>query len=177
MRHTFITSLVVVLALAGCKTNPSTGRNQLILVSPDETAQMGVEAKPELIKEYGGEVRSPELRTYVEQVGRRLSRHVEDEFKSTPWEFITLDSDVINAFALPGGKVFMSRGLMQHLNNEAALAGVLGHEIGHVTARHIDERISHSMAVQGLVSVGGAFGAAMTSVGAGADAITRYANR
>jgi len=150
------TLVVVALVAGGCETNPSTGRSQFIVISPEETAQMGEQAKPEMIKEYGGEVKSPELRRYIEQVGRRLSRHVEDEFKGTNWEFITLDSDVINAFALPGGKVFMSRGLLQQLDSEAGVAGVLGHEIGHVTARHVDERISHSMLVQGLVSVGGA---------------------
>lgn len=140
----------------GCQTNPSTGRNQLIIVSAESTAQMGEQAKPEMIKEYGGEVKSKELRDYVTTVGHRLSRHVEKEFADIKWEFITLDSDVINAFALPGGKVFMSRGLMEKLDNEAALAGVLGHEIGHVTGRHIDERLSQSTVVQGVVGVGGA---------------------
>lgn len=153
-----VTLTAVVFIAAGCETNPATGDSQLILVSPEETTQMGIEAKPAMIQEYGGEVKSPELRRYIEQVGRRLSRHVEGEYKGTDWEFITLDSDVINAFALPGGKVFMSRGLLEQMNNEAGVAGVLGHEIGHVTGRHVDERISQSMAVQGLASVGGAFG-------------------
>jgi predicted Zn-dependent protease len=144
------------MPLIGCETNPSTGRSQLIVVSSEETAQMGEQAKPELIKEYGGEVESAQLRQYVAQVGKRLIRHVEPEYAGTKWEFITLDSDVINAFALPGGKVFMSRGLLEQLNSEAALAGVLGHEIGHVTAKHVDERISHSMIVQGLAGVGSA---------------------
>ncbi len=147
---------MALLTIAGCKTNPSTGRSQFIIVSPESTAQMGIEAKPQMIAEYGGEVKSKELRDYVNTVGHRLSKHVEKEFADVPWEFITLDSDVINAFALPGGKVFMSRGLMEHLTNEAALAGVLGHEIGHVTGRHIDERISQSTVVQGVVTAGGA---------------------
>ncbi len=149
-------SLLTAASLAGCKTNPSTGRSQFIVVSSEQTAQMGEEAKPELIAEYGGEVKSAELRQYVTQVGKRLVRHVEPEYAGTQWEFITLDSEVINAFALPGGKVFMSRGLLQELNSEAALAGVLGHEIGHVTAKHIDERISHAMVVQGIAGVGSA---------------------
>lgn len=155
---TLVALLAVAVIAGGCETNPATGDSQFIVVSAADTTQMGVEAKPELIKEYGGEVQSPELRRYIEQVGKRLARHVEGEYKDTPWEFITLDSDVINAFALPGGKVFMSRGLLQELKNEAGVAGVLGHEIGHVTGRHVDERISQSMVVQGLASVGGAFG-------------------
>lgn len=153
---TLASMLVSMLAFAGCKTNPSTGRSQFIIVSPESTAQMGIEAKPQMIAEYGGEVKSKELREYVNTVGRRLSKHVEKEFADVPWEFITLDSDVINAFALPAGKVFMSRGLLEQLDNEAALAGVLGHEIGHVTGRHIDERISQSTVVQGAAGVGGA---------------------
>jgi predicted Zn-dependent protease len=147
-----------IIFVGGCETNPATGKSQLILVDSETTTQMGIEAKPQMIKEYGGEVKSPELREYVAQVGRKLLRHVEPEYANTPWEFITLDSDVINAFALPAGKVFMSRGLLEQLTNEAGVAGVLGHEIGHVTGRHIDERISQSMVVQGLASVGGAFG-------------------
>ena len=158
MRRVLIFSalLTICCMAAGCETNPATGDSQFIAVSSEELTKMGEEAKPEMIKEYGGEVRSPELRRYIEQVGNRLARHVEGEYKNTRWEFITLDSDVINAFALPGGKVFMSRGLLQELKNEAGVAGVLGHEIGHVTGKHIDERISQSMVVEGLASVGGA---------------------
>jgi predicted Zn-dependent protease len=121
MRITLIVvTLLVAFLCAGCKTNPATGKSQFIVVSPEETAQMGEQAKPELTKEYGGEVKSAELRAYVEQVGKRLARHTESEYKDTKWEFTTLDSDVINAFALPGGKVFMSRGLLEQLNSEAA---------------------------------------------------------
>ncbi len=157
-RTLLLTSIVLASTLlaGGCQTNPATGKSQLILISAETTTQMGIEAKPQLIKEYGGEVGSAQLRAYVDRVGRRMLPFVEDEYKDVPWEFITLDSDVINAFALPAGKVFMSRGLLEQLTNEAALAGVLGHEIGHVTGRHIDERISQSMLVQGLASVGGA---------------------
>ena len=71
----------------------------------------------------------------------RMVPHTEAENPSLPWEFTLLDSPVINAFALPGGKVFMSRGLAEKMTNEAQLAGVLGHEIGHVTAEHVPERI------------------------------------
>ena len=104
MRCLLLSATLVTITLAGCKTNPSTGRNQLMLISDDEATQMGVQAKPELTKEYGGEVKSPELRHYVEQVGLRLARHTEPEYKDTKWEFTTLDSDVIDAFAqiVPG---------------------------------------------------------------------------
>jgi len=145
----------IICVLAGCSTNPSTGRSQFILLSSDEVAAMGVEAMPGLVEEFGGEVESAELRAYVENVGRKLAMHVEPEFAHIQWEFTTLESEVINAFALPGGKVFITRGLLEKFDNEAQVAGVLGHEIGHVTGRHIDERISQAMAAQfGLAIVG-----------------------
>ncbi|MCI0362860.1 MAG: M48 family metallopeptidase [Phycisphaerales bacterium] len=168
MRH-ILTSLTLAgsLGLSGCATNPSTGRSQLILVSPEQVAAMGEQAKPELIREMGGEVKSQELRQYIASVGRRLARHVEPEFKDIQWEFITLDSDVINAFALPGGKVFISRGLLQEFNNEAQVATVLGHEIGHVTARHVDERVSQSMVAQlGMEFLGQASNSDLVNAGA-----------
>jgi predicted Zn-dependent protease len=79
-----------------------------------------------------------------------MANYTEADYPDLPWEFTLLDSDVINAFALPGGKVFMSRGLAERLDNEAQLAGVLGHEIGHVTARHGNERISQQLLVAGI---------------------------
>jgi len=159
------TSLLItgVLALSatmtGCTYNEATGRTQFVTMSREEEIALGTQATPELTKEYGGEVNSAELRKYVENVGERLVKHVEADYKNLPWEFTVLDSDVINAFALPGGKVFISRGLLAYFNDEAEVAGVLGHEIGHVTSQHVDERISHAMAVQGvgnaiLVAVG-----------------------
>lgn len=138
------------LALSGCSTNPSTGREQLLLVSEDEVGTMGMQAAPELIKEYGGQIQSRAIRDYVNEVGAKLARHVEPEYKDIKWEYFVLDSDVINAFALPPGKVFMSRGLMAKLGSEAELAAVLGHEMGHITARHVSERLSQAMLVQGV---------------------------
>jgi predicted Zn-dependent protease len=109
---------------------------------------MGVEAKPQLTAQYGGEVATPELRSYIDGVGRHLLQHIEPEYSHIQWEFTLLDSDVINAFALPGGKVFFSRGLLERFENEAQVAAVLGHEIGHVTAKHIDERVSQAVVAQ-----------------------------
>ena len=150
-------AVVGMAALTGCTVNEATGRRQFNLMSTEEEIALGAEAMPELVKEYGGEVQDATLRDYVTKVGRELSRHTEGDASSLPWEFTLLDSDVINAFALPGGKVFMSRGLMEKMDNEAQLAGVLGHEIGHVTAQHVDERISQAYAVQFGASLAGAF--------------------
>jgi predicted Zn-dependent protease len=149
----FCLLLALIGVLAGCVSNPSTGRSQLILFSATEVNAMGEQAKPEVIREFGGEVSSQPLLVYVDDVGRRLVKHVEPDYRDLQWEFIVLDSDVINAFALPGGKIFITRGLLSGFENEAQVAGVLGHEIGHVTARHVDERLSQSLVAQGLVDL------------------------
>ncbi len=146
----------VSLALQACTTNPTTGRSQFNALSRDEEIKMGIDAKPEMLQEYGGEVKSADLQQYVSRVGRRLADQTEADYPSLPWEFTLLDSDVINAFALPGGKVFMSRGLAVKLTNEAEMAGVLGHECGHVTARHINDRVAQQAAAGGAATVIGA---------------------
>lgn len=142
---TLLAVSTIMATLTGCSTNPSTGRSQLDLVSSDQVAAMGKQATPELIKEFGGEAKSPELRQYVNSVGRRLAKQIEPEYKDVKWEFHTLESDVINAFALPPGNVFITTGLLSRLSNEAEVAGVLGHEMGHITAAHVDERVSQQM--------------------------------
>ncbi|MFA6044239.1 MAG: M48 family metallopeptidase [Phycisphaerales bacterium] len=140
----------VILAAAfagGCTYNKTTGRSQFNALSRDEEIQIGTQGKAEMTKEYGGEVAKAELRQYVTEVGMKLVKTtaVDDpDYQTLPWEFTLLDSDVINAFALPGGKVFMSRGLAVKLTNEAELAGVLGHEVGHVMARHTNERFARA---------------------------------
>jgi predicted Zn-dependent protease len=109
---------------------------------------MGKEAVPQLIKEYGGEVQSTELRAYVKQVGRKLAKQVEPEYKNIKWNFYVLNSDVVNAFSLPPGEIFITMGMLSQLRNEAELAAVLGHEMGHVTAKHVAERVSLAQGLQ-----------------------------
>ncbi len=154
MRRLLVLILIVSCgAIGACKTNPATGRSQLILLKADKVNAMGAAAKPELVEQYGGEVESEALRAYVARVGRRVAKQVEPEYAHIKWEFIVLDSEILNAFALPGGHVFVSRGLLAKFDNEAQVAGVLGHEIGHVTARHVDERLSQVVAAE--FAVGG----------------------
>ncbi|MCA9283781.1 MAG: M48 family metalloprotease [Phycisphaerales bacterium] len=158
LRPLLTIALLVAAAAAttGCKTNVATGRSQFTSMSREEEIQLGTEAMPELIQEYGGEVSSTQLRTYVTQVGTTLAQHTEGENPSLPWQFTVLDSDVINAFALPGGKVFITSGLMAQFTNEAQLAATLGHEVGHVSAKHVDERITQSSAISTLGQIAGA---------------------
>lgn len=175
-----LTLVVAALAstMTGCETNAATGRSQYLAMSREDEIKLGTEASPELTKEYGGKVQSPALQDYVTGIGRRLAEQTEADNPSLPWEFTLLDSDVINAFALPGGKVFFSRGLAEKLTNEAQMAAVLGHEIGHVTGKHTNARFGKQIATVGIAAViGGLIGAAATedrttgaAIGAGAGA-------
>ncbi|MBX3385511.1 MAG: M48 family metallopeptidase [Phycisphaeraceae bacterium] len=168
--------LAIGVALPGCKTNPATGRSQMLALSRTEEIRIGAENAPALTQEFGGAVPSPELQAYVRDIGNRLAEVTEADFPTLPWEFTLLDSKVINAFALPGGKVFISRGLTEEMTNEAQLAAVLGHEIGHVTARHTSERFAQAtLTTIGGAVIGGLIGAAAgdgkgTAIGAGAAA-------
>lgn len=154
------TMVLVVLMLGGpllggCSTNAATGRSQLAMMSREREIAMGEESKAELTAAYGGAYPSGEAQRYLTEIGTSMVAFTEADNPSLPWEFTLLDSDVINAFALPGGKVFVSRGLIAQLDDEAELACVVGHEIGHVTAEHIDERISRQMIVTGAAVAAG----------------------
>ena len=140
----------VSLPLVGCVTNKATGKSQLNLLSRSEEVQIGDDAMPQLVQEYGGEVPDAFLRQYVSDLGMELVQQTEGTYKDLPWQFTFLNSPVINAFALPGGKVFITRGLVEKMTDEAQLAGVLGHEIGHVTAEHADQRISRQLVIAGV---------------------------
>ncbi len=143
--------LPLVLAsavIAGCSTNPATGERQLNLLSPDREKALGAEASPKFVKQYGGDIPSPAIQKYVSDIGHRLA--AVSERPDLEWEFHAVDSAVINAFALPGGKVFVTRGLMEELKSEAQLAGVLGHEVGHVTAQHIGQQMTRAIIITGI---------------------------
>lgn len=137
-----------LMASTGCVTNAATGKSSLNLISEEKEIAIGTEAEPQFIAENGGLVESQKLRDYVSNLGNQLA--AVSERPDLPWNFNVLDSDQINAFALPGGKVFMSRGLLEKMTNEAQLAGVLGHEIGHVTAQHVNSRMSQALIIQGI---------------------------
>lgn len=148
----------------GCTTNPTTGRSQFLTMSREEEIKLGTEAAPGLTTEFGGKVSDARLQEYVANIGRQLAAQTEADNPTLPWEFTLLDSGVINAFALPGGKVFISRGLAVEMTNEAQMAAVLGHEIGHVTARHSNERYGQAIGT----TVGGAIlGAVIGGVASG----------
>lgn len=152
-RHTLVPLLCLALAacaLAGCKRNQATGNLQFNYFSQEEEIALGLESREELVPAYGGEIPDMGVRSYVTEIGERMRPHVEEAYRELPWSFTMLNSEVVNAFALPGGQVFVSRGLAAQLKDEAELAGVIGHEIGHVTAEHVDQRMGRQLVLAGI---------------------------
>ncbi len=131
--------LAASLLAAGCSTNAATGQRQLSLISESQEVQMGAQAAQDVAQQMGL-YDNAEIQTYVNTVGKELAAR--SERPDLPWEFRVVDDPTVNAFALPGGYIFLTRGILAHFNNEAEMASVIGHEIGHVTARHSVEQMS-----------------------------------
>lgn len=151
MRRTWAGAVVgTMLFAAGCATNPVTGRTELALISESQEIAMGQEAAAQ-VEASIGVVDDAELNAYVQRVGESLARI--SERPELPWRFRVVDDPTPNAFALPGGFIYITRGMLSLMENEAELAGVLGHEIGHVTARHSVQMISRQQLAQiGLIA-------------------------
>jgi predicted Zn-dependent protease len=137
-RHfTIIFAAALLAACGSTSTNPVTGQKERTVMNEQSEIAEGRKAHEEVLKEYAA-YPNPTLQSYVSSVGLRLAKA--SQRPNLPWTFTVLDSPEVNAFALPGGYVYITRGIMAYLDSEADLAGVLGHEIGHVTARHGAQR-------------------------------------
>lgn len=138
------------LWLAGCAVNPVTGESQFITVSPAQEIAMGEQAYGPSQQSQGGVYDlDPELTAYVKNVGARVAAYAENPL---PYEFVILNNSVPNAWALPGGKIAINRGLLTELGSEAELAAVLGHEVVHAAARHGAQQMTRGMLGQVLVA-------------------------
>jgi len=133
-----------VLAVAACTLNPATGEKQFAaLMSPAQENSVGAQEHAKIMQTYGEPSASDPLQIYVSNIGKKLAAHTERS--DVTYKFFLLDTPMMNAFALPGGYVYITRGILAAANNEAELASVLGHEIAHITARHSAERYSHGV--------------------------------
>lgn len=139
--------LISCLGWSGCSVNPATGRNQLNFFGEEAELEMGREADAEILASVGL-YDDPLLQDYIQDLGWEIA--AASERPHLPWSFKILDDPAVNAFALPGGYVYVTRGLMTHLGSEAELASVIGHEVGHVTSRHGVNQMSKQM----LASIG-----------------------
>jgi predicted Zn-dependent protease len=143
-----------LVAVWACATNPVTGRREFTLLSEAQEIQIGRELDREVRREMGV-YDDDALQRYVEQIGRRLA--ADSHRPHLPWQFAVVDVAAVNAFALPGGFIYVTRGLLAYVNDEAGLAGVLGHEIGHVTARHAAQAYTRAATAQLGLLLGGVF--------------------
>ncbi len=152
--------------LAGCAVNPATGKRELSLVSQDQEIAIGRDGHKAIIAEYGL-YDDPEIQAHVQEMGMRLAKS--SHLPNLEWHFTVLDDPVVNAFALPGGYIYITRGILAYLNSDAQLAGVLGHEIGHVTARHTAQRITQQQLAGLGLAVGMFFSSTMRRYGGNAE--------
>ena len=131
--------------------NPVTGEDQYIALTPRQEIAMGLQAVPEMTAQHGGALPNPQLQQYLDDVGFSIVNR--SAARDTEWQFeftLLADPQTINAFALPGGPVFITKALFDRLETEGQLAGVLGHEIGHVVARHSAQRIAKANLTEGI---------------------------
>jgi predicted Zn-dependent protease len=132
--------------------NPVTGEKQKVSLTVDQEIQLGLQSAPEMIREFGGEYRDQKLQAYIDKIGGKLVHST--EAGSSPYKFdfhLLADQSVVNAFALPGGQIFITMALFDRLKTEDQVAGVLGHEMGHVINRHGAEHIAKQELTQGLI--------------------------
>jgi beta-barrel assembly-enhancing protease len=177
--------LVIGLVMAGMallsyfsktQENPLTGEKQQVSMSPAEEVAMGLQSAPQMAEEYGGLFPSDQVQTQAKKIGIHLVKtfniDVESQGHGNPYRFdfhVLKDPQTVNAFALPGGQIFITQALLSQLTSEDQLAGVLGHEIGHVVYRHSSEQMAKSEFYQGLA------GAATAAAGSmGASQIANY---
>lgn len=156
----------VIILLSACTTNPATGRQQFAaLMSPSQENQVGASEHQKIEQQYGF-VTDKALSEYVQRVGASVT--ADTERSDVRYKFYIIDSPIVNAFALPGGYIYVSRGLLALANSEAELASVLGHEAGHITGRHSAERYSHSVI--------GTLGVGVLSAAIGSDGVSQALN-
>jgi len=152
-----VAALIALFAVIGyfgkTSLNPLTGEKQRVAMTPEEEVAIGLRTAPEMAAQMGGVSQNPKARALVERIGAKLARESVAAKSTYKFTFHVLaDRRTVNAFALPGGPVFITEGLLALLRTEGELAGVLGHEIGHVIARHSSERLAKQQLTQGLIS-------------------------
>jgi predicted Zn-dependent protease len=157
-------ALSLLLLTAACSTNPATGQRMFNIVSESQEIAIGQQSHQEIIKQFGVYTEKPELNRLVDRLGKELA--AASERPNLPWTFTLLDSPMVNAMALPGGYIYVTRGMIERINSEEELAGVIGHEIAHVTARHSAQQISRSQLAQ--------FGMVLGAVVAGPEVLQQY---
>ena len=164
----YVFLIVGISSFYGCSRNPVTGKREIILMSKEQEIALGKESHPSVVASMGL-YENKDLQAFINEKGKAMAAisHRPD----LPYQFFVVDSPVVNAFAVPGGYVYFTRGIMAHFNNEAEFAGVLGHEIGHITARHSAQQQTKQLfgqlgTIAGAILLPEAVGAIQEGVGA-----------
>jgi beta-barrel assembly-enhancing protease len=147
-----IALFAIITYFSSTSENPLTGEKQRVAMTPEQEIALGYQSAPQMAAQMGGISRNAQAVALVQRVGEHLVR--QSVAAKSPYKFsfhVLADPKTVNAFALPGGPVFTTEGLLRLLKSEAELAGVLGHEIGHVIARHSSERLAKQQLTQGLL--------------------------
>ena len=143
--------LASCLTLYSCQNNPATGRNEINLMSTEEEDKIGKSEHQKILEQFGGEYQDLKIKNYIDSLGNFLVST--SELPDKEFKFTILNTPIINAFALPGGYIYLTRGLIYLCQNEAQLAGVIAHEIGHITARHTAKRYTKTVGTKVLFQV------------------------
>jgi len=151
----WLATLSTAGVVTGCAVNPVTGKRQLMLISEGQEIALDQENSPHQFSSDYGAAQDQSLNNYIAQVGSNMAVH--SDRPNMPYSFRAVNATYVNAYAFPGGSIATTRGILLELENEAELAGLLGHELGHVNARHTASRMSTGLLVQGLVAVGTAY--------------------
>jgi predicted Zn-dependent protease len=158
-KKTLILTIIGFLSCVGCTVNPVTGAKEFTLLNPsaEQEKQIGAQYAPEMTKQMGGKIENAQLQSYIGQIGQKIVKasHTPNEH----FEYAALNDKTVNAFALPGGYVFITKGMLEQLSSEAQLAAILGHETAHVTAHHSATAMGQQI---GFELVLGTIGAAKT---------------
>jgi predicted Zn-dependent protease len=154
------------------QVNPVTGEKQHVAMTPDQEVALGLQAAPEMAEQFGGLHPDPTVQNTIEQIGESIVARSAAKGSGYQYDFHVLrDPETVNAFALPGGQVFITAALLGRLQDEAQLAGILGHEIGHVVGRHSAEQLAKAQLTQALVGAAGVAASSEDSDGRQAAAL------
>ena len=145
-----VISILSLFFLPACVTNPITGKDELMLFGENQDVEMGKKYAPEVEKQLGGRIENPALQNYIDSVGQKVAKA--SQKPNFEYHYVALNDKTVNAFALPGGYIFITSGLLKKLTSEAQLASVLAHETAHVVARDTMQSLSNEMGFELLLS-------------------------
>jgi predicted Zn-dependent protease len=149
-KYGILTTAILLALCAGCAVNPLTGEQEFMLMTESQDLEIGKKYAPQIEKEMGGKIPDNALQNYINSVGQKVA--MVSHRRTWEYHFAALDDDMVNAFALPGGYIFITKGMLKHLTTEAQLASILGHEVAHIVARDTAALMSREIGIDILLT-------------------------